>query len=367
MNDGWVQHKNIYITVKMANYDFKNDFPAPYFIPQHSSKFVNRLYDINCIEDSSLQYRFNNSINTHCDFDSQSKPYLGKNIEDNALHDSDDFYENSSSNNINNHSGHHSSIQYDSCHGSIGSSFDGYANYSVNNSAGNYMGNSIRSHGSVNNSVDSSTVDNSDIKYVGLQNQGATCYMNSMLQAFFHLPAFRKLVYFKMPTEGVEDETKNIPLNLQKLFTKMQCSKTSCSTTALTKSFGWNDADTFTQHDVQEFCRVLVDNLETKMKKSELDGEIAKILRGKYNRYIRCVNVDFETSKIEEFYDLSMVVKDTFNLEESFKKYIEPELLSGDNQYQTDKHGKQDVNVGIEFLEFPSALHLHLRRFEFNF
>ena len=40
-------------------------------------------------------------------------------------------------------------------------------------------------------------------------------------------------------------------------------------TTELTKSFGWKSLDSFLQHDVQEFNRVLQDKLETKMKVSE--------------------------------------------------------------------------------------------------
>ncbi|XP_042045213.1 ubiquitin C-terminal hydrolase 12-like [Salvia splendens] len=35
--------------------------------------------------------------------------------------------------------------------------------------------------------------------FVGLKNQGATCYMNSLLQTLYHIPYFRKVVYH-MPT-----------------------------------------------------------------------------------------------------------------------------------------------------------------------
>lgn len=31
--------------------------------------------------------------------------------------------------------------------------------------------------------------------YVGLKNQGATCYMNSLLQTLYHIPYFRKVLF----------------------------------------------------------------------------------------------------------------------------------------------------------------------------
>ncbi|KAK7265151.1 hypothetical protein RJT34_32767 [Clitoria ternatea] len=38
--------------------------------------------------------------------------------------------------------------------------------------------------------------------YVGLKNQGATCYMNSLLQTLYHIPYFRKAVYHMPTTEN---------------------------------------------------------------------------------------------------------------------------------------------------------------------
>lgn len=42
----------------------------------------------------------------------------------------------------------------------------------------------------------------------------------------------------------------------------------------LTRSFGWSSVDAFMQHDVQEFSRVLMDNIEEKMKDTPVEGRI---------------------------------------------------------------------------------------------
>ncbi|OHT04492.1 hypothetical protein TRFO_28001 [Tritrichomonas foetus] len=201
--------------------------------------------------------------------------------------------------------------------------------------------------------------------YVGLNNQGATCYMNSLLQALYHLSAFRRLVY-EIPTTGSEDSDTSIPLNLQRLFCQMQFCDKSCSTVALTKSFGWGSAETFMQHDIEEFSRVLIDNLEMKMKGTPLQDAIPRLFKGKFRNYIRCKDIQYESLHVEDFYDLSMDVKGIKCLHDSFKKYTQPDDLVGDNQYQVEGQGKHDAIMGTEFLEFPSVLHLHLRRFMYN-
>lgn len=201
--------------------------------------------------------------------------------------------------------------------------------------------------------------------YVGLSNQGATCYLNSFMQTLFHLPAFRRLIY-DMPTTGNEDPHTSIPLNIQRLFCQLQFSDKPCSTVGLTKSFGWDSEDAFQQHDIEEFSRVLIDNLEKKMKGTNLQDSIPHIFRGRFRNYIKCLNVDYTSFKEETFYDLSMDVKGILNLSEAFKFYIKPDELIGDNQYNTEKFGKQDAMKGTEFLEFPPVLHIHLRRFIFD-
>lgn len=203
--------------------------------------------------------------------------------------------------------------------------------------------------------------------YVGLNNQGATCYLNSLLQSYFTTKLFRKLVY-QIPTDSVASSAVSVPLALQRIFYLLSSSDEPVGTMELTKSFGWDSLDAFTQHDVQELNRILMDKLEIAMKGSSIENSLNDIFVGKMKSYIRCVNVPYESSRVEDFWDIQLNVKGFKNLQESFKNYIEIEMLDGENKYQAgDEHGYQDAKKGVVFESFPPVLHLQLKRFEYDF
>lgn len=103
--------------------------------------------------------------------------------------------------------------------------------------------------------------------FVGIRNQGATCYMNSILQTLYNLPSFRRLIYSIATTSvSAQDKQRDIILNLQSFFVSLQTSFSEVSSSKLTKSFGWGENDVFMQHDSTEFWGVLLNAIESHIK-----------------------------------------------------------------------------------------------------
>jgi ubiquitin carboxyl-terminal hydrolase 7 len=188
----------------------------------------------------------------------------------------------------------------------------------------------------------------------------------------YHVNAFRNAV-FQTPYEGEELKT-SITLAMQSVFNQLQTRSKVVSTTDLTRAFGWDSLEAFQQQDVQEMLRVLLDKMEECMrgKGPNVDGVVKSLFAGKIKSYIRCVNIDYESAREEEFYDIQLDVKGCSNVYESFKKYSEKEMLSGENQYDAGEdengnpRGKQDAEKGVVFTELPPVLTIHLKRFEFD-
>lgn len=82
-----------------------------------------------------------------------------------------------------------------------------------------------------------------------------------------------------MPTENDDPET-SVALAMQRVFYELQNSDKPVGTKKLTKSFGWDSVESFHQHDVQELCRVLLDNLENKMSGTKVFRRF--IVQGSY-------------------------------------------------------------------------------------
>jgi ubiquitin carboxyl-terminal hydrolase 7 len=146
----------------------------------------------------------------------------------------------------------------------------------------------------------------------------------------------------------------------------MQLGDRPCSTSALTRSFGWITQDAYVLYDCQDFCRVFIDNLNTKLENTHLATGIPGLFQGSSTRIVRYLKVLYETSRVEDFYDLTMVVKDIGTLAESFAKLVEKSFLRGYNQYDASSLGRRDAETWVEFQDFPSVLYLHFPLMEWD-
>ena len=117
---------------------------------------------------------------------------------------------------------------------------------------------------------------------------------------------------------------------------------------------------------MQELSRILMERMEERMKGTEAENALAKMFVGKMKTYISCINVDYESSRTEDFWDIQLNVSGNKNLDDSFKDYVQVETMDGENKYFAEGFGLQDAKKGVIFESFPQVLHLQLKRFEYD-
>eukprot|EP01083_Nonionella_stella_P288520 981783_1 len=220
------------------------------------------------------------------------------------------------------------------------------------------------------------------ITLCGLQNQGATCYLNALIQTLFLTPEFRMAlfslseseVYFKLKKQ--QKIKKVIIIEMQKLFARLQSphlfgSNCAFSTKRLTDAFGWNANQVMEQHDINELFNLLLEGLEQQMP---IDKKILnKYYRGSTINVTECTQCQY-TSKIEEeFTQLNLIMQnmnETFhNLEDSLiSTYLDgEEELKNENAYLCPKCNKKQPAVKYCRLNrLPTVLVCNFNRFYYD-
>lgn len=200
--------------------------------------------------------------------------------------------------------------------------------------------------------------------------------MNSLLQTLYMTPDLRHRLY-GWTFQETEDNKKedSIPYQLQLLFGRLQLSQFPCvDTHGLTKSFQWDYRDSFTQHDVQEFCRVLFDAIERSVKYTAQETIINDLYQGVLIDYVKCLTCGTESQREDKFLDVSLAVRNDTDhiyndsLEKALDTFVRPETLSGANQYSCEKCAcKRDAIKGLRFKAFPRIFVIQLKRFDLDY
>jgi ubiquitin C-terminal hydrolase len=258
-------------------------------------------------------------------------------------------------------------------------------------------------------------------EHAGLSNQGATCYINSLVQQLYHQTDFADSLLdidlFEEEEEKIEEEggmdegdkaeneeveetgkkqmgsdankaagkgivrgdvakeevgqvsdSKQLAFQLQVLFGYLRVGQKRCyDTVHFCKSIKDTSGAPIVvseQKDVNEFCQTLFDQLE---KSSE---KVDRLIKGTF--YATLVNQILGTDGVllsatdEPAPMLSVQVKNKQTLQESLELFISGDNLSGDNQYMRQDGSKVDAVKRSCIKVLPDILIIHLKRFEFD-
>ncbi|KAL1271728.1 hypothetical protein QQF64_030744 [Cirrhinus molitorella] len=206
-----------------------------------------------------------------------------------------------------------------------------------------------RSHGSPNRN---------EHQYNGLINQGATCYLNAVLQCLFMTPKFRETVMSYEIAHGDCGET-NLLLQLKKLFE--QLSERAATTEGITKSLGIRNV--FEQQDAVEYYRKILKTVET---------HASEVFEGKMSNIMKCGKCGKETRDTNTFISILLSINvgnsETYDVENGLETVLKHSKLEEDDWMYCDSCDcKTETETWSEIDEYPSVLTLHLKRFDFDY
>lgn len=196
-------------------------------------------------------------------------------------------------------------------------------------------------------------------EYCGLINMSSTCYLNSIFQILFFTKQFRHLVL----------KSEKDYFGIQKIFTDLLLSNQKVVDTNpfISQFKGWNNQaiNPNEQQDAGEFFQMFID---------KLPAEFNELFKGQFTNSYKGMNLSEEDSKKyatienqEDFFTIQLVIKDFNTLSESFKHFMEPDLLESDNQVYSDSLEKKiDAQKITRIDHAPQFLVIQLKRFEYD-
>ncbi|KAF9581346.1 hypothetical protein BGW38_001679, partial [Lunasporangiospora selenospora] len=207
--------------------------------------------------------------------------------------------------------------------------------------------------------------------FVGLQNLGATCYVNSITQQFFMNKSFRSGILDVELDASDEEKQDTLLFQLQVLFGHLQESiKRSYNAHSFCyayKDWDGNPMNVAVQMDVDEFFNILFDRLENSVKGHPQEELFKEQYGGKLVQQIKSKDCEHISERQDSFFAIQCEVKNKKTLEESLQLYVQGEILDGDNKYKCsscDKHVDAIKRACIK--ELPRNLILHLKRFDYD-
>eukprot|EP00607_Mallomonas_marina_P009488 CAMPEP_0182419046 /NCGR_PEP_ID=MMETSP1167-20130531/3430_1 /TAXON_ID=2988 /ORGANISM="Mallomonas Sp, Strain CCMP3275" /LENGTH=1043 /DNA_ID=CAMNT_0024593625 /DNA_START=106 /DNA_END=3237 /DNA_ORIENTATION=+ len=207
--------------------------------------------------------------------------------------------------------------------------------------------------------------------FVGLTNQGATVYLNSLIQTLYNTTAFRNAIFkYKGDAQVVKE--------FQRLFSTLRLSD-SCATatTGLTTSLGWTSVEFFEERDAEEIISLLVDALGT--ASGELKVDLGGLFQGNKKVTMTCPECKTKTENAAPTLTVGLDILEASDaLEDSVDRMLPgltlPKLvqsclsegpIGANEDWTCTKCSKpQRALKKVEYTALPPVLSVHLKRFQ---
>lgn len=198
-----------------------------------------------------------------------------------------------------------------------------------------------------------------EIKYVGLVNMGATCYVNALVQQLFMITSFRKFVL------GISGDVRK-----ERILHELQClfgvlhQKQLVSYKAK-KFYDSMNVEINVQKDTSEFLTTLFDALSKSLVNLKQPSFITQTFEIKTVTTIKCTKCGNAKTIPATILLLGLPVKDTKSIFEGLESFIKIEKLQGDNAYSCGICNEKVIAEKQEKLKtLPNILLIQLKRFD---
>ena len=202
--------------------------------------------------------------------------------------------------------------------------------------------------------------------FIGLKNLGCTCYMNSLLQVFYHIELFRE----SLLKCDCKEEKKNSLYEVQKVFLFLKYMKGGYYTPdTIVDNFDNEKLNVHQQMDADEFFSNIIDKLENRLKNTNNENLLKYFFLGRLNdTFTFQEGCNHHRTNVNDFYSIQLQVQNKKNIYESLDTLTEGELMNGDNCIFCPNCNKKFPALKRQcFRVLPRMLMFVLKRFEFNF
>ena len=199
--------------------------------------------------------------------------------------------------------------------------------------------------------------------------------MNSIIQQMYFVPTFRYAIMSSddnkppKPSNFREVDDDNLLHQLQIMYTYLTLSEKSdfaprdfCYSY---KDINGNPTNVRSQQDSQEFYNNFCDKIENALKETKFKYIVSDVFMGQTCSSVECNNCKNVSNRFEDYYNLTLEVKNINDLTDSLNKMSVPEII--DDFKCSNCNQKVRIEKKIFLNKLPNVLVVHLKRFYLNY